>query len=105
MLSLEENERLTHTDPGTAMGATMRRYWIPAVLSWEIPEPDCPPVRVQLLGEQLIAFRDTRAGSDCSKSFAPTAAPRYGSGAMKTAACAVSTTAGNSTWRATAWTR
>ena len=63
MLSLEENERLTHTGSGTAMGATMRRYWIPAVLSWEIPEPDCPPVRVQLLGEQLVAFRDT-SGQD-----------------------------------------
>jgi phthalate 4,5-dioxygenase len=71
MLSLEENERLTHTDPGTAMGATMRRYWIPAVLSWEIPEPDCPPVRVQLLGEKLIAFRDTRGRIGLLEEFCP----------------------------------
>jgi phenylpropionate dioxygenase-like ring-hydroxylating dioxygenase large terminal subunit len=42
------------------MGATMRRYWIPALLAWELPEPDCPPVRVRLLGEELVAFRDTR---------------------------------------------
>ena len=41
------------------MGELMRRYWIPALLSSEIPEPDCPPVRVKLLGERLIAFRDT----------------------------------------------
>ena len=37
----------------------MRRYWIPALLAWELPEPDCPPVRVKLLGEELVAFRDT----------------------------------------------
>jgi phenylpropionate dioxygenase-like ring-hydroxylating dioxygenase large terminal subunit len=41
------------------MGNTMRRYWIPALLAWELPEPDCPPVRVRLLGEDLVAFRDT----------------------------------------------
>ena len=41
------------------MGHTMRRYWIPALLAWELPEPDCPPVRVKLLGEELVAFRDT----------------------------------------------
>jgi len=38
----------------------MRRYWLPAVLSSEISAPDAPPVRVQLLGEHLVAFRDTR---------------------------------------------
>ena len=37
----------------------MRRYWMPALLSDEIPKPDCPPVRVKLLGEELVAFRDT----------------------------------------------
>ena len=37
----------------------MRRYWIPALLAWELPEPDGPPVRVRLLGEELVAFRDT----------------------------------------------
>ena len=42
------------------MGTTMRRYWIPALLARELPEPDCPPVRVQLLGEDLVAFRDTQ---------------------------------------------
>src|SRR5574341_1355869 len=38
----------------------MRRYWIPALLSSEVPEPDCPPARVRLLGEDLVAFRDSR---------------------------------------------
>jgi nitrite reductase/ring-hydroxylating ferredoxin subunit len=59
MLSREENELLTRVGPGTAMGATLRRYWLPALLTEEVPTPDCPPVRVRLVGEDLIAFRDT----------------------------------------------
>jgi len=59
MLSREENELLTRTGPGTAMGEVMRRYWIPALLAREIAEPDGPPVRVRLLGEDLVAFRDS----------------------------------------------
>ena len=59
MLSREENELLTRVGPGTPMGETMRRYWMPALLSWELPEADCPPVRVRLLGEDLVAFRDS----------------------------------------------
>ena len=51
MLSREENDLLTRTGPGTPMGEAMRRYWIPALISWEMPEPDCAPVRVKLLGE------------------------------------------------------
>jgi phenylpropionate dioxygenase-like ring-hydroxylating dioxygenase large terminal subunit len=41
------------------MGELMRRYWVPALLSWEIGEPDSPPVIIKLLGEELVAFRDT----------------------------------------------
>lgn len=59
MLSREENELLTSVGPGTPMGETLRRYWIPALMADEIPEPDCPPVRVRLLGEDLVAFRDS----------------------------------------------
>jgi len=59
MLSREENELLTRTDPGTPAGELFRRYWIPALLSEEIPAADCPPVRVRLLGEDLVVFRDT----------------------------------------------
>ncbi len=59
MLTREENELLTRTGPGTPMGALMRRYWIPALFSDRLPEPDCAPVRVRLLGENLVAFRDT----------------------------------------------
>ena len=59
MLAREENERVTRVGRGTPMGEAMRRYWIPALLAWELPEPDCPPVRVKLLGEELVTFRDT----------------------------------------------
>src|SRR5712691_9920715 len=58
-LSAQENEDLTRTGPGTLMGDLMRRYWVPALLADEIAEPDGPPVRLQLLGEKLIAFRDS----------------------------------------------
>src|ERR1700722_396772 len=56
----EQNDFLTLTGPGTPTGALMRRYWIPALLSAEIPQPDCPPVRLKLLSERLLAFRDTQ---------------------------------------------
>jgi nitrite reductase/ring-hydroxylating ferredoxin subunit len=59
MLSKEDNERVTRVGPEAEMGALMRRYWIPALLGSEIAEPDSPPVRVRLLGERLVAFRDS----------------------------------------------
>ncbi len=59
MLSQAENERLVRVGPGTPAGELFRRYWQPACLSSELPEPDGAPVRVRLLGEDLIAFRDT----------------------------------------------
>ena len=51
MLSREDNALLTRVARGTPMSDTMRRYWIPALLAWELPDPDGPPVRVRLLGE------------------------------------------------------
>ena len=59
MLSREDNELITQTRLGTPMGNLIRRYWIPALLSEEIPARDGAPVRVKLLGEELVAFRDT----------------------------------------------
>jgi len=59
MTSAEENQTLTRTGAGTPMGELFRRYWLPALLAEELPQADCPPVRVRLLGERLIAFRDT----------------------------------------------
>jgi phthalate 4,5-dioxygenase len=59
MLSQADNELLCHVGTGTPVGNLMRQYWIPAVRSDELPSPDCPPVRIRLLGENLIAFRTT----------------------------------------------
>lgn len=60
MLTPEKNELLVRSGHDTPMGQLLRRYWIPALLAEELSEPDCPPVRVQLLGEELVAIRDTR---------------------------------------------
>src|SRR5690349_1848681 len=59
MLNREENEILCRVGPGTPMGEVFRRFWMPALLPWELPDPDSPPVRFRLLGEDLVAFRDT----------------------------------------------
>src|SRR6187455_1422091 len=59
VLKQEENELITRVGPGTPMGNFMREYWLPAMLSSELPGPDSDPLRVLLLGEKLIAFRDT----------------------------------------------
>src|SRR6266700_3710316 len=59
MLSAEENELLTRTGPGTPMGRLMRRYWVPVLYSSQLSEPDCPPLRVKVLHEELVAFRDS----------------------------------------------
>ena len=81
MLSREENEMLTRVNACKPMGELMPRYRIPALLSEEIPTANrggrryregrvdparafldgrhCPPVRVRLLGEDLVAFRDS----------------------------------------------
>jgi len=59
MLSKQENELITRSVQGTPLGDLMRRYWVPALLSEEIPAPDSPPVQVRILGEELVAFRDS----------------------------------------------
>ncbi len=59
MLTKEQNELICLTGPGTTMGQLMRRYWMPALLSEEIPTPDSPPVQVRMMAEELVAFRDT----------------------------------------------
>jgi phthalate 4,5-dioxygenase len=59
MLRKEQNDLLTQTDAGTPMGDLFRRYWIPALLASELADNECPPVRIKLLSERLLAFRDT----------------------------------------------
>lgn len=76
MLKKEANETLSRVGPGTKMGELFRRFWLPALLIEEVAEPDCPPVRLKILGEELVAFRDTqgRVGiirAFCSHRLAP----------------------------------
>jgi phthalate 4,5-dioxygenase len=59
MLRKEQNDLLTQTGPETAMGKLFRSYWMPALLAEELPSNDCPPVRVKLLSERLLAVRDS----------------------------------------------
>src|SRR6202167_191798 len=60
MLTKEQSALLTQTGPNTAMGQMFRCHWIPALLAEELPENECAPVRVKLLSERLLAFRDSQ---------------------------------------------
>src|SRR3954447_6096858 len=59
MLSKEDNELVTQVGRGTPMGSLFREYWLPVLLSSELPERDGAPTRIRVLGENLVAFRDT----------------------------------------------
>ncbi len=59
MLKREDNELLVRVGPGTPMGELFRRFWLPALLPSELPAADCDPVRLRILGEDLVAFRDS----------------------------------------------
>jgi nitrite reductase/ring-hydroxylating ferredoxin subunit len=59
VLSRDDNEMICRVGAGTPGGELMRQYWLPAALSSELPGPDCAPLRVRLLGEDLVAFRDS----------------------------------------------
>ena len=71
MLSVKDNEMLTQIGPGTPMGGLFRRFWLPALLSSELPEPDGEPVRLKLLGEELITYRDTEGRVGCIDAYCP----------------------------------
>jgi phthalate 4,5-dioxygenase oxygenase subunit len=59
MLSKQDNELMCRVGPETGMGRVLRSYWLPALLSADLPVPDGDPKHVQLLGEDFVAFRDT----------------------------------------------
>lgn len=58
MLTVEDNRRLTEVGPGTAMGQLLRRYWVPALTAAELPAPNGDPVRLRLLSENFVVWRD-----------------------------------------------
>ncbi|MSQ26765.1 MAG: aromatic ring-hydroxylating dioxygenase subunit alpha [Dehalococcoidia bacterium] len=59
MLPAHDNTYITRTGPGTPMGNLLRRFWAPVLLSSELPGPDCPPVQLRVMSEDLVAFRTT----------------------------------------------
>ena len=71
MLTKEDNVLLTQTGPGTPMGDLFRRFWQPVLLSQEIPEPDCDPVRIRILSETLVAFRDSNGNPGVVDNYCP----------------------------------
>ena len=104
MLTAAENETLTQTGSESPMGAVFRRYWTPALLARELPEPNSGPLRLKLLGEDFIAFRD----SDGEIGIVDARCPHRGANLFlaetKSAGYAASTTAGSLTFMATAST-
>src|SRR5665213_513508 len=104
VLSVEDNELITNTDRGTPMGELFRRYWIPALLAEELPGADCNPVRVRILGEDLVAFRDSKGKPGVIDAYCPhRGAPMFSPETKKRASVA-SITAGSSTPQVTAST-
>ena len=76
MRSQQDSETLVRVGPDTAMGSLFRLFWIPFLFSRDLIA-DGQPKRIMLLGEDLVAFRDTqRAGSASSPMPVPIAAHR-----------------------------
>lgn len=70
------NEVFNSVGPDTPMGNVFRRFWLPALLSKQLPEADGTPVRLRILCENLVAFRDTNGkvgiiGAYCRHRLAP----------------------------------
>lgn len=61
MLSAAENELLCRVGPGTPMGRVFRRFWNPICMSEQVPPADGTPLRLEMLGERLVLFRDSRS--------------------------------------------
>ena len=71
MLPKEDNELITNVNAGAPMGELFRRFWLPVALAEELPGPDCEPVRVKVLNEDLIAFRDTHGNPGLLDAYCP----------------------------------
>ncbi len=103
MTNATESEQLTRVGPGTPMGDLMRQYWLPAAKSSELVAGG-DPLRLMLLGEKLIAFRDHAGRVGVMDHRCPHRGASLFYGRNEEAACAASITAGNSTPTATAST-
>jgi hypothetical protein len=103
MTTAKDGAELTRVGPGTAMGKLMRCYWIPAAHSSELVR-DGAPVRLMLLGEKLIAFRDSAGRVGVMDHRCPHRCASLFLGPTRRAVSAASITAGNSMSPATAST-
>ena len=102
MLTQIDNELICKTGAGTPMGEYLRRFWIPALCSDEISEPDSPPVRVKILNEELVAYRDTNGDVGLLDNYCPHRRAAFSSVGTRSVACVASITAGNLTLTVTA---
>src|SRR5947209_12120472 len=71
MLSAERNIFMTRVGRGQPMGELFRHFWLPLTLSEQLDQPDGDPVRLRLLGEDLVAFRDTNGTIGVVEAFCP----------------------------------
>ena len=103
MLSAEENALLTRTGPGTPMGDLMRQYWIPALMSSELPAPDCPRCVCACWERTSSPSARPPGRSGCWPTPAHTVALHCSSDATRPRAYGACTTAGSSTRPGGAW--
>src|SRR5258707_7580494 len=71
MLSVERNLFMTRVGRGQPRGQLSRQFWLPLTLSEQLPERDGDPVLLRLLGEDLVAFRDTNGQIGAVSAFCP----------------------------------
>ena len=67
----EQNDILCRVEGDAPMGKLMRQHWLPACMIEEVAEPDCAPLRVRLLGENIVVFRDTSGRVGALKEACP----------------------------------
>jgi phthalate 4,5-dioxygenase oxygenase subunit len=71
MLTKADNELLVRIGPKTPMGELFRRFWTPIMLASELGGPNSAPVRVRILGEELVAFRDSHGKLGLLDAYCP----------------------------------
>ena len=69
MLSATDNAYLNSSEPDTPMGNYLRCHWHPVALSEEVAKPDCAPIRLKVMGEDLLLFRDSKGNTGLIEPF------------------------------------
>ena len=69
MLSATDNAYLNTSEPNTTMGNYLRCHWHPVALSEEVAKPDCAPIRLKVMGEDLLLFRDSKGNTGLIEPF------------------------------------